>query len=443
MAITKASDLAKLLADGVVGTTEIGDGQITTAKIADSAITTDKLASNAVTAAQLSVSGDDIPYDNSVSGMSANTLQEAIDYLNVVTGGGSAGAQATYTRDAFTATEGQTTFTTSNGYTLGYVQVFMNGVLLALTDYVANDESTVVLSVGASAGDEIVIVAYDSFAISEVLRVLNISASAPDDALTITAGGGITTPSGITASATIRSSDTGIGLQHGTFAGEPSFQTFANPTDDYLRVDVDGSGVGSGQHYLISYGATHSNNGELALKNNTGQNIVFYSGTVSTPRVSVRGDNGDLRLEAGTQLEFADGSVMSEYEHGTWTPVYNAKSGFTDATAVTSHECRYVKIGKIVHLTGTLRFDSTDSSISQNNYIRITGMPFGQEQMLTESVQEVGHCHLYNSLGGGVNAWGRCIFSATPPVLWFYFPLITGEVPGNAALTFTITYEVD
>lgn len=442
MAITKASDLAKLLADGVVGTTEIGDGQITTAKIADSAITTDKLASNAVTAAQLSVSGDDIPYDNSVSGMSANTLQEAIDYLNVVTGGGSAGAQATYTRDSFIATEGQTTFTTSNGYTLGYVQVFMNGVLLALTDYVANNESTVVLNVGASAGDEIAVIAYDSFAISEVLRVLSISPSSPDDALTITAEGGIATLSGITASATIRSLDTVVGLQHGTFAGEPSLQTVASPDDDYMRLDLDGSGVGAGMHYLISYGDTHVNNGELALKNNTGDPIVFYTGTVSTPRVSVRGDNGDLRLETGTQLEFADGSVMSEYEHGTWTPVYNNDSGFS-ATTVTSHECRYVKVGRIVHLTGTLRFDSADGSIAQNNYIRITGVPFGQEQMLTESVQEVGTCHLYNSLGGGVNAWGRCIYSEAPTVLWFYFPHIVGTVTGTGAISFTITYEVD
>lgn len=189
--MTKARDVADLLANGTVDTNELADGLITTAKLADNSVTTAKIPDAAITAAKLDVQGSDIPYDNTTSGISANTLQEAIDYLNVLSGGGSAGAQATYTRDNFTATAGQTVFTTSNGYTLGYVQVFMNGVLLAPSDFTANDESTVVLTVGASAGDEISVVAYDSFAISEVLRVLSISPSAPADSLAVDASGNI------------------------------------------------------------------------------------------------------------------------------------------------------------------------------------------------------------------------------------------------------------
>ena len=173
--MTKARNLAKLISDNTVGTAEIDDGAVTTAKLAD----------DAVTPAKLNVNGADIPYDNSVSGISATTLQAAIDYLNVLSGGGSAGAQATYTREEFTATAGQTTFTTANGYTLGYLQVFMNGIMLDSGDYTANDESTVVLATGAAANDEVTTIAYDSFAISEVLRVMNISASASNNALTL------------------------------------------------------------------------------------------------------------------------------------------------------------------------------------------------------------------------------------------------------------------
>jgi hypothetical protein len=173
----KARNLSKLMSDNIVGTTEL----------ADNAVTTAKLANDAVTAAKLDVNGADISYDNSVSGISATTLQAAIDYLNVLSGGGSAGAQATYTREEFNATAGQTTFTTVNGYTLGYLQVFMNGIMLDSGDYTANNESTVVLATGAAASDEVTTIAYDSFAISEVLRVLNISASALNDAVTIAA----------------------------------------------------------------------------------------------------------------------------------------------------------------------------------------------------------------------------------------------------------------
>ena len=187
----KARNLSKLMSDNIVGTTEL----------ADNAVTTAKLANDAVTAAKLDIDGGDISYDNSVSGISATTLQAAIDYLNVLSGGGSAGAQATYTREEFTATAGQTTFTTVNGYTLGYLQVFMNGIMLDSGDYTANDESTVVLATGAAANDEVTTIAYDSFAISEVLRVLNISASAPDDTLTLAAGGkvgiGTSNPGGL------------------------------------------------------------------------------------------------------------------------------------------------------------------------------------------------------------------------------------------------------
>ena len=179
--MTKARNLAKLISDNIVGTAEIDDGAVTTAKLAD----------DAVTPAKLNVNGADIPYDNSVSGISATTLQAAIDYLNVLSGGGSAGAQATYTREEFTATAGQTTFTTANGYTLGYLQVFMNGIMLDSGDYTANDESTVVLGAGAAVNDEVTTIAYDSFAISEVLRVLNISASAPDNSVVLNADGGI------------------------------------------------------------------------------------------------------------------------------------------------------------------------------------------------------------------------------------------------------------
>lgn len=189
--MTKARNLSKLMSDNIVGTTEL----------ADNAVTTAKLANDAVTAAKLDIDGGDISYDNSVSGISATTLQAAIDYLNVLSGGGSAGAQATYTREEFTATAGQTTFTTVNGYTLGYLQVFMNGIMLDSGDYTANDESTVVLATGAAANDEVTTIAYDSFAISEVLRVLNISASAPDDTLTLAAGGkvgiGTSNPGGL------------------------------------------------------------------------------------------------------------------------------------------------------------------------------------------------------------------------------------------------------
>ena len=56
----------------------------------------------------------------------------------------------------FTATAGQTTFTVS--YTVGYIDVYLNGVRLTGTEYVANNGTSVILAEGAAAGDIISVV---------------------------------------------------------------------------------------------------------------------------------------------------------------------------------------------------------------------------------------------------------------------------------------------
>ena len=69
------------------------------------------------------------------------------------------GATATYTRTSFTATAGQTTFTVA--YTVGFVEVFLNGVLLNGTDYTASNGTTIVLATGAALNDIVEVIAYN------------------------------------------------------------------------------------------------------------------------------------------------------------------------------------------------------------------------------------------------------------------------------------------
>jgi hypothetical protein len=61
----------------------------------------------------------------------------------------------------FTATSGQTTFTLTNAYTVGYVDVYLNGVKLVNgDDYTATNGITIVLTIGATTGDSVSVVAY-------------------------------------------------------------------------------------------------------------------------------------------------------------------------------------------------------------------------------------------------------------------------------------------
>ena len=64
-----------------------------------------------------------------------------------------------YVRTSFTATAGQTTFTAT--YNVGYVQVFLNGVLLNGADYTATNGTSVVLSVAAQLNDIVETIAYN------------------------------------------------------------------------------------------------------------------------------------------------------------------------------------------------------------------------------------------------------------------------------------------
>lgn len=75
--------------------------------------------------------------------------------------GNSPGVASQRVVTTFTATAGQTTFTPSSGYTLGYCDVFFNGVKLVNgDDYTAADGVSVVLASAAAAGDSVEIVAH-------------------------------------------------------------------------------------------------------------------------------------------------------------------------------------------------------------------------------------------------------------------------------------------
>lgn len=74
----------------------------------------------------------------------------------------------------FTSTNNQTTFTVTNGYTVGTTQVFANGVALGLSDFTATNGSTVVLGLGRNAGDIIRVVSGGAVA-SVNLKILTTS----------------------------------------------------------------------------------------------------------------------------------------------------------------------------------------------------------------------------------------------------------------------------
>jgi hypothetical protein len=89
------------------------------------------------------------------------------------TGPGGVPATTTYTRTSFTATSNQTSFTVA--YTVGYVEVYQNGVLLNASDYTASNGTSVVLAVGATTGDIVETIAYTVTSIGTVGKTIAIA----------------------------------------------------------------------------------------------------------------------------------------------------------------------------------------------------------------------------------------------------------------------------
>ena len=72
-----------------------------------------------------------------------------------------------YSRTSFTATASQTTFTVS--YTVGLVQVYVNGVLLNGADYTATNGTSVVLAVACNVGEIVEVLAFSSFSVASTV----------------------------------------------------------------------------------------------------------------------------------------------------------------------------------------------------------------------------------------------------------------------------------
>jgi hypothetical protein len=96
----------------------------------------------------------------------------SVRYLGIPASGVTTTSYRTITN--FTATAGQTTFSVPS-YTVGYIDVYRNGVRLAAADYTATNGTTVVLTNAATAGDSVVT---ESFYVSSVLNAIPATAGA-------------------------------------------------------------------------------------------------------------------------------------------------------------------------------------------------------------------------------------------------------------------------
>jgi hypothetical protein len=92
----------------------------------------------------------------------------SIDAITGVLTASGAGNLASFrTKQVFTATAGQTTFTVSGGYTPGFIDVFVNGVYINDDLYTATNSSTIVLDDAASLNDIVTVFVYSPYYVGQ------------------------------------------------------------------------------------------------------------------------------------------------------------------------------------------------------------------------------------------------------------------------------------
>jgi len=242
--------------------------------------------------------------------------------------------QATQTRQTFTATSGQTSFATI-GYVAGgqFIQVYLNGVLLKLTDdYTAANGSDIVLTSGAATGDIFEFISFADFTVNN---------------------------QNFTGGLTVDNDGSTV-------------LTVDRATSDGTIIDVQKSGS--------SVGSIGTQAGTLQIDGTSGSTGLLFGASNIYPRDNGANSDGGVDI-GGSSIRFKDlylsggvylggvGSAnkISDYETGTWTPTSSLGTITVQETAT------YTKIGNLVTVYADLRNFSEQSNTSA---IRINGLPF-------------------------------------------------------------------
>ena len=238
----------------------------------------------------------------------------------------SAGSSAVRNISTFTATSGQTTFTIIGGYTVGLIDVFINGARLSTVDFTATNSSTVVLGTGAVLND--------------IVDVVNYTA-------TFTAGiSGTGTANYITkwtGSATLNNStlfDNGTSVGIGTIVPDADYKLVLYGSNSRLSFQNSTTGTGAGDGFFIgnysanAYVYNYENAPILFGTNGTEQMRITATGviglglnpTTTDFKMVIYGTTSRLAFQnSSTGTTDGDGFFIGNY--GVNAYVYNYEAG--------------------------------------------------------------------------------------------------------------------
>tara|TARA_B000000565_G_scaffold236113_1_gene197565 strand:+ start:139 stop:1188 length:1050 start_codon:yes stop_codon:yes gene_type:complete len=261
------------------------------------------------------------------------------------------------TKFDYTATQGQTAFTGADddgkvlAFTVGQIEVYVNGILMDDSDFTTTGTGTVTLASAANLND--------------VINIVSFETNIPDSNYVPATGGTFTGT--VTASNGLTVDDDGA---------TPLTVDRATTDGTVINVQKNGTTVGSigtigGDTLTVGSGDTG------LLMNQTNDEIIPWNVSSNAARDTAidLGDPShrfrDFYLSGGVYLGGTGAAnKLEDVEEGNWTPSLNVGS------AVAYQNQWYVKIGKLVTCYFYLYNWSNYSNSSQ---IKISGLPFAFE----------------------------------------------------------------
>ena len=182
---------------------------------------------------------------------------------------------ATRTITEITATAGQTVFNANGGYTVGYIDVFLNGAQLQTVDFTATNGSSITLTEAAQVGDVLKLVAWGTFSTSNLVS--------PNYTGTLTGGTGVVN---IGSGQLYKDASGNVGI--GTSSPQAPLNVSHSVTSrsDTLRLtNADTGGYGPWLNFYGNYSSGYSF-AKIGTENDNGTGGSLRFHTADTSKVS-------------------------------------------------------------------------------------------------------------------------------------------------------------
>jgi trimeric autotransporter adhesin len=204
------------------------------------------------------------------------------------------------------ASAGQTSFAVSGGYITGYVDVYLNGVALASSDFTATNNTNIVLNVAAEINDEFKSIAYFPVSLVDTYRASQV------DALIANLDSDLT---GVNISIANLDSDlTGVNISIANLDSDLSSvnTSIANLDSDLSSVNTSIANLDSDLSSVNTSIANLDSDLSNLDANSTSKSLYEMANTISTNYTITAGNNaisaGPITIDSGVLVTIPSGS---------------------------------------------------------------------------------------------------------------------------------------